>query len=167
MKTFFLIFLLFPLVSKSQNCDSLMTKDVDKFTDKVSYFTRPDIIRMRGKNVELLMNLSKSESGRNYLSFIVNQSGFGCTDEDNVIYFLFTDGTKANFKNSSSFSCQGSSFIALDKNHRENKPLIDLLQNKKISAIKINSRLSSYEVQLDNEESEIFMQGCKCIFSLK
>ena len=151
----------------SQVCDSLILKETDKFTDKVSYRIKSELIKMDGQYIRLFVSISKTESGAPIFFLMVKERGFGCTDEGNDIYFLFTDGTKATFKNNADFSCDGSSSIYLDKYHKQNKELKDMLMAKTLSALKINSRTSSYQTDIDLEDAEKFRLGAKCLFELK
>lgn len=147
----------------SQDCLNLVKKNVDRFTDKISLSLKSPIIKQKGKEILFQMDINQDNEGVQTLLLVSKDPTLGCIEQYAPINFIFTDGTKAEFQNSSSYSCKGIVIIFLNQYFEANKVLKEYLRTKTIEDIRIVGTDSYYEVTLTKIEAEKFRNGAKCI----
>lgn len=159
--------LMFTVNASGQICDSLIKKEVDKFTEIVSYsFKEGSRFEKKGEKMHFIMTMDRTEDLIG-IFFLIKERGFGCVDDGQMVYFIFSDGSKEKYKNSNSFTCDGMIFLSFGKNYKPNIPLKNSLTQKKITAIRVESRSSSFETEIPDQDGEKFKQAAECLFNLK
>ena len=168
MKFIFLLTYIF-LTSQAvcQDCTRFVVKDVDRFTDKVTYSLKYPIKRLSSKKaLLLLLDISKDTDGTLTLLCNIKVPGFGCTDKTSKIYFIFNDNSKYDCQNLNDFSCDALLLLFLSSPKEylpQEKLLLSKLSTIGISAIRISGTSDIYELDLTKDESEKFRQSVKCI----
>ena len=155
MKMLLTMALLCPVFCYSQACDSLVKIKTDKFTDNTTYSMQSPIMVDAGATTITLwlMKFDKSTS-----AIATSVSSKGCTDNDQLLYFIFTDGTKHKRNNQGGFDCQGASTVYLDKKFKT------LLKEKLLASVKVEAMSSSAQGDIDIEEAKRLQQVAQCMF---
>jgi len=165
VKQIILLFLLFPLFSKSQDCVNLLVKSTDKFTKKTTVSLKYTIEKIsKNGNILFLMNLNKDEEGVIVLSINIKDKGFGCIDEYSKIYFLFSDSTSDMILNNNKFNCNGLALSFINRYFSGNEKLGTMFSEKIITDIKVEGVNGSYEISLNKEKAEKFRRSATCMF---
>ena len=147
----------------AQDCSTLFKKNTDKFTDKTSLSLKNPLIKLKAGKILFQMDVNQDNEGIQTLILVSKDPNLGCIEQYAPINFIFSDGTKEAFNNSSSYSCKGTVIIFLNQYFEENKVLKNYLMTKSIEAIRITGTNSYVEIDFTKIEGEKFQKGAKCI----
>lgn len=165
MRSILFLLLFISISCKAQNCNTLTTSTTDKFTGKttISLF-QPITKTLKNGTIIFMMDYYKSSSDNINILFTVKDRDFGCTDESDKIYLLFSDSTRKQVFNSAGYNCDGVLIVDIF-NYPDNIILADLFSEKILTDIKIQSGGSSYETSISRFQAERFRNASKCIFN--
>jgi len=129
----------------------VLYKECDEFTGDCYYFADRNIVvhnasKTQGFSIRFMFdqNTEKAVISGMYSKMV----GIGNCVENNTIYFIFEDGSKANFVSFNKFNCEGDAFFHISPDD------LDLFRTKKISKVKISNGYSyeSFSADLDNAD---------------
>jgi hypothetical protein len=148
----------------AQNCESLITLEIDEMTGDSSLFMRkPLIISADGKR-GIVINIFKS--GNTYaIAFAVSGAG-SCVDENSIINFLFTDGSRLEEHNNSDFNCDQKSYIYIGALFGK-EYLLNVLSNKVIKSLRVWTTDGYVQETLSPDDAGKINDIFSCLYSKK
>lgn len=154
MKRLFLIFLIFPLFSKSQKDSIYIIKRVDDMTDKTTYYPSRKLVisdSLKTKGFAITPDLGKDLQLKGLMVKLIKIGS--CNEKDELI-FMFEDSTKIKLISFAAFNCDGDAFYDFSK-----KDLEKLKTLKVIKAKIINGKsYDSYTNEIPAFNQNYFMQ---------
>lgn len=164
--TFFFVLLFFSIsnTSSAQDCSQL----VNTIFDEVTGVT---LIRMKE-------NLLISEAGEKKVAIFVAQKiddqgietalsidckDLGCISNGNAINILFTDGTREQYTNMSTFNCAGFALLFIDIPDYYGNTIRTTLLNKKIKVLRVSGNNSFIQVAFTQENQNHLVNVLKCL----
>lgn len=149
-----IIALLFPVFSFAQS-NFYIKKCVDQFSGKTYVYSSEMLICADGTNQSLRILPSWTESKSNvvYNGFIVKSANIGVCNENDEIYFIFSDGDKKMYKSWNDFNCTGTSYFDYESN------AINDFFDKEVTAIRfVNGRSrDQFTYYLKGDEKNYFI----------
>lgn len=124
-----------PVITESE----LISKSVDEFTDKVSYYTKGVVFYADGGDMKtegMIMEVFlRNKKGKlNPGTVYLKAAGMkGCTGEGSTLIVMFENGEKTTLTNWKDFNCKGVNYFSIVG--KEN-----LFKNNKIKALKYTNK---------------------------
>jgi hypothetical protein len=168
MKNFVVIVLLMSLTNifSQDLCNGIVLNIKDKMTGK-SYLKLKEAITVVNDDQSqgFVLTPYSFKKNRYTLSFTLVKVLY-CTDEKDYVQILFTDGTKLEIHNGSSYNCD-SEFTIYIGGVFGNKKLIEPLSTKKIEAMRFVSVTGVGHFEIDDEKATLIMNNLRCLFDSK
>ena len=146
MKRLLLLPLLIPSFIYAQS-HSLFAYTKDKYTDEITQklITPVTIKKTAGRSV--VIDLMRSTKYTGALMMVVKDPTFGCTSEQHMVRFLFSDNTTFSAYNGYT-GCDGDVILLLVDGPMMNKALARKMQEEEIASIRIDTDKSNYEFSM-------------------
>lgn len=163
-----LIAILIVAVGLSQDCDSILRENKDKFTDNVSYETGVIIMEVDGKR---LVWSAKLNYGKAYYDNILSVSFIlpeGCIDKNPELTFLFADNSKKVITGGNSFNCDGVAamyFFHKGMGTKQFVKNIKELSEKVISSIRVDTYRGNFDFDMTESQASEFQQAMSCAYN--
>jgi hypothetical protein len=137
--------------SYSQSESSLICKNVDEFTDKVSYSTIDMMINyedggdMSSEGFIGILFLNEEKGKIGFSSFYVKVLGIeGCVDEGSTLDIIFENGEKTQLVNWKDFDCEGKNYFRLPNGK------LDLFKSSSIKGYKYTNK-RNYDTMISKD----------------
>ena len=162
MRIILIFFLMIPIISFGQQTDCIkFTKTTtDKFTDERTVTQSKDCIisNKAGQKVNLQFSYIK---GMLVLTWVNVNEGAICVDNDDILYFLFDDGSKSQVYYPGSLNCDTYFHFFFNKDTFADT--YKLLLIKKIASIRLFSSKALLEFDLPKQSSEYLNKVISCL----
>lgn len=152
------------LTIQAQDCSHLVNTIYDEVTGttvirmKDYIFVREDTV----KKVALFV-AQKIDDQDIETSLTFDCRDLGCISNGNPINILFTDGSREQYTNISTFNCVGFAMLFIDIPDYEGNTIRSTLMNKKIKTLRVSGNNKVVQVNLTPENQAHLISVLKCL----
>lgn len=162
MKKIFTLLLVIPIISFGQKagCANFTKTTTDKFTDEKTLTQSKDCIitNKAGQKINLEFSYYKDML---VLTWINVNEGSICVDNDDILYFLFDDGSKSQVHYPGSLDCDTYFHFFFNKDTFADT--YNSLLTKKIASIRLFSSKALLEFDLPKKSSDYLNKVVSCL----
>lgn len=161
---FIFIFSLIARTTQAQDCTQLVNTVYDEVTGTTVIrmndyiFVREDTI----KKVAIFITRKIDDQGIETL-MTFDCRDIGCISNGNAINILFTDGSREQYTNISTFNCVGFAMLFIDIPDYEGNSIRSILLNKKIKTLRVSGNNKYVQVNLTPENQDHLINVLKCL----
>lgn len=162
---------LLPSLGFCQDCDSILIKEKDKFTDKKELGT--EMVEIANADQKILWRISLHEKSgyekqrANFSLVVFEESVSGCIDDGAKIIFLFSDNSKITRTNTFSFNCKGIAGIPFYmKGMGGHAKELEKFSTLRLQSVRISLMSTYYDYDFLPDQADDIMQAFKCAVAI-
>jgi len=162
-KALLLSFITYSFIAHSQDCEKLVSENIDKVTGQITTsLIEPIIISNDGGKTGFEISLHLSSKG-DAMALLLTINGAGpCVDRGDEINILFTDDTRLTLKYTGDFACDPSLFISFGGYAKKLEEL-QQLKTKKIATLRGWTRGKVMQMDLTEKQATLVMNSFSCM----
>ncbi len=152
------------LTTQAQDCTQLVNTVYDEVTGTT-------VIRMKDylfisedttRKVAIFIAQKIDDQGIE-TSLTLDCRDLGCISNGNAINILFTDGSREQYPNMSTFNCVGFAMLFIDIPDYEGNTIRSALMSKKIKTLRVSGNYSYVEANFTGENQDRLINVLKCL----
>lgn len=147
--------------AQKNECFKYVKADYDKMTGDTTMIGKTLITATSNNKPVSTIFASYKKGDRDIFVIFKALKGINCVDQNEKIYFLFTDNTRDWSYGRQSYNCKGQFILMFGETF--DHILLDTLENKLIKSIRLESSSGTIDFNLTENQAHIFQNQLLCL----